>query len=187
MMARPLSVDGAWLIKSDVYSDDRGAFNEWFKSSNLTTMTGETFIPVQANVSFSRAGVIRGIHYSLGPVGQAKLITVLSGTIMDAVIDIRESSPTFGRYATVELNAGDGQAIYLRNNLAHAFQALTDDVVVAYLVSSEYSPSEEREITPLCPLIDIKWNTTLPMILSKKDREANNTIQQSEAKQLPKL
>jgi len=80
MNARALSIPGAWLIQSRVFTDDRGTFSEWFKSSQLTELTGETFAPLQANVSVSNAGVIRGIHYSLAPMGQAKLVTVMSGS-----------------------------------------------------------------------------------------------------------
>ena len=64
MIAKPLAIHGAWLLESRVFADDRGTFSEWFKSSLLTNLTGESFVPVQANVSVSNAGVIRGIHYS---------------------------------------------------------------------------------------------------------------------------
>lgn len=187
MTAQPLSIQGAWLLQSRVFSDDRGTFTEWFKSSLLTELTGETFEPVQANVSISNAGVIRGIHYSLAPRGQAKLITVLCGSILDVAIDVRISSPTYGKHDSAVLKAGDGQAMFLRHDMAHAFQALEDNTVVSYLVSSEYSPTEEKEISPMCAQLSIKWDATLPQVLSSKDRAAPTLEQQYTAKLLPSL
>ena len=185
MTAKPLSIHGAWLLQSRVFADDRGTFSEWFKSSLLTELTGETFEPVQANVSVSNVGVIRGIHYSLAPRGQAKLVTVLQGSIMDVAIDARVGSPTFGQYVSVELHAGDGQTMFLRSDMAHAFQALEDNTVVSYLVSSEYSPTDEKEISPMCSTLNIQWAKNLQVVLSEKDRIAPNITQQSAANLLP--
>jgi dTDP-4-dehydrorhamnose 3,5-epimerase len=185
MHARTLSIHGAWVLQSQVFADDRGTFSEWFKSSLLSELTGVPFEPQQANVSVSHAGVIRGIHYSLAPRGQAKLVTVMSGSIIDFAIDVRIGSPTFGKYEAVQLAAGDGQTMCLQSDMAHAFQALEDNTVVAYLVSSEYSPMEEKEISPICPILQIKWAQNLPMILSEKDRNASNLSEQSAAGLLP--
>ena len=185
MTAKPLSIHGAWLLQSRVFADDRGTFSEWFKSSLLTELTGETFEPVQANVSVSNAGVIRGIHYSLAPHGQAKLVTVLRGSILDVAIDVRVGSPTFGKYETAVLMAGDGQSMFLRNDMAHAFQALEENTVVSYLVSSEYSPTDEKEISPMCSTLNIQWNDSLQAVLSEKDRAAPDVALQSAAGQLP--
>lgn len=172
MLARPLSIHGAWLLTSPVYSDERGTFSEWFKSSQLKELTKENFEPVQANVSVSQAGVIRGIHYSLAPRGQAKLVTVLHGAILDIAVDVRIGSPTYGNYESVELEAGDGKSVFLRHDLAHAFQALEDNTVVSYLVSSEYAPIEEKEISPFCVSLNIEWSKGLQSITSLKDRDA---------------
>ena len=185
MNATALSLAGAWLFHSQVFADDRGTFSEWFKSSLLTEITGELFRPVQANVSVSHAGVIRGIHYSLAPHGQAKLVTVLHGSILDLAIDVRLGSPTFGKYESVELRAGDGQAMFLRHDMAHAFQSLEENTVVSYLVSSEYSPEEEKEISPMCSMLNIQWSQKLQAVLSEKDKLAPDLAQQSAAKLLP--
>ena len=185
MSARPLSIHGAWLLQSRVFADDRGTFSEWFKSSLLTELTGESFEPVQANVSVSNAGVIRGIHYSLAPRGQAKLVTVLRGSILDVAIDVRVGSPTFGKYHSATMAAGDGQAMFLRRDMAHAFQALEENTVVSYLVSSEYSPTEEKEISPMCTRLSINWDASIPPVLSEKDRAAPDLDQQQIANLLP--
>jgi dTDP-4-dehydrorhamnose 3,5-epimerase len=185
MTAKPLSIHGAWLLQSRVFADDRGTFSEWFKSSLLTELTGESFEPVQANVSVSNAGVIRGIHYSLAPRGQAKLVTVLRGSILDVAIDVRVGSPTFGSFESAVMTAGDGQAMFLRSDMAHAFQALEDNTVVSYLVSSEYSPTDEKEISPMCSTLNIQWSEGLRVVLSEKDRVAPDIAKQSAAKLLP--
>jgi dTDP-4-dehydrorhamnose 3,5-epimerase len=185
MTAKPLSIHGAWLLQSRVFADDRGTFSEWFKSSLLTELTGESFEPVQANVSVSNAGVIRGIHYSLAPGGQAKLITVLQGSILDVAIDVRVGSPTFGSFESAVMTAGDGQAMFLRSDMAHAFQALEDNTVVSYLVSSEYSPTDEKEISPMCSTLNIQWSEGLRVVLSEKDRVAPDIAKQSAANLLP--
>ena len=185
MTAKPLSIHGAWLLQSRVFADDRGTFSEWFKSSLLTELTGETFEPVQANVSVSNVGVIRGIHYSLAPYGQAKLVTVLRGSILDVAIDVRLGSPTFGKFESAVMVAGDGQTMFLRSDMAHAFQALEDNTVVSYLVSSEYSPTEEKEISPMCIRLGIDWEASVPPVLSEKDRAAPDLDQQHTANLLP--
>jgi dTDP-4-dehydrorhamnose 3,5-epimerase len=185
MTAKPLSIHGAWLLQSRVFADDRGTFSEWFKSSLLTELTGESFEPVQANVSVSNAGVIRGIHYSLAPRGQAKLVTVLRGSILDVAIDVRVGSPTFGKYESAVMVVGDGQTMFLRSDMAHAFQALENNTVVSYLVSSEYSPTDEKEISPICSTLNIQWSKNLQIVLSEKDRIAPNIAQQSAANLLP--
>ena len=187
MTAKALTIHGAWLLQSRVFADDRGTFSEWFKSSLLTELTGESFEPVQANVSVSNAGVIRGIHYSLAPHGQAKLVTVLRGSILDVAIDARVGSPTFGKYESAVLHAGDGQTMFLRSDMAHAFQALEDNTVVSYLVTSEYSPTEEKEISPLCSTLNIQWSEKLQVVLSEKDRIAPDISQQSALGLLPVL
>lgn len=185
MKAIALPIKGAWLLESRVFADERGTFSEWFKSSSLSEQTGEIFEPLQANVSVSNAGVIRGIHFSLAPSGQAKLVTVMNGSIMDVAIDVRVGSPTFGNFETVILKAGDGRALFLQSDLAHAFQALENNTTVSYLVSSEYSPTDEKEISPLCSTLNIGWSTDLPRVLSEKDRAAPDTDQQLSRGLLP--
>jgi dTDP-4-dehydrorhamnose 3,5-epimerase len=185
MKIQPLSISGAWTAQSIIHNDERGSFLEWFKQSTLLSVTGEMFMPVQANISVSNAGVIRGIHYSLAPRGQAKLVTVLRGSIMDVAIDVRTGSPTFGQHESVVLNAGDGKSVFLGSNLAHAFQALEENTIVSYLVSSEYSPQEEKEISPTCPTLNIKWTSEIRPILSEKDHNAPTLSQQISEELLP--
>ena len=172
----PLEIGDAWICTSPVWSDDRGSFREWFKSEELISITHSTFEVAQANISVSNKGVMRGIHYSLAPAGQAKWVTCVSGAIIDVIVDIRPTSPTFGKYKLVDLKGGDGRAVLIGNGLGHGFISLEDNSTVSYLLSSPYSPSEEYEINPMDPAIGIDWNLNLVggagVILSSKDANA---------------
>ena len=143
MKVEPLDISGAWLINGHRFADERGWFQEWFKYSALFDATGVQFAPVQANISRSAAGVIRGIHYSTAEHGQGKLVTVMAGEVDDYVIDLRPGSPTFGQWRRVRLSSDNGNALLLDPHLGHAFQARTDDTVVSYLVTAEFDPEAE--------------------------------------------
>lgn len=169
----PLSIQGAWVATSPVWSDDRGFFREWFKSADILAATGADFEVQQANISSSARGVVRGIHYSLAAVGQAKWVTCVSGAIWDVIVDIRQGSATYGRYEVVELSGSAGNAVLIGAGLGHGFVSMIDGSTVAYLVSSPFSPTEEFEINPLDPEIGIEWG--LPMrelLFSPKDKAA---------------
>ena len=172
MNVTQLDIAGAWHIKGSRIADHRGFFQEWYKFSALAEATGVFFNPVQANISRSSAGVIRGIHYSIASAGQGKLVTVMSGAIDDYVIDIRPSSPTFGQWRRVHLSSENGDALLIDPHLGHAFQALMPDTVVSYLVSAEFDPHHEKGITPYCPSLNIPWDMSFPVTISEKDEHA---------------
>lgn len=167
----PLKISGAWLIDSQVHSDERGLFREWFKFREFKDATGIDFTPAQANLSRSAKGVIRGIHFSRARAGQAKLVTCASGRVLDVVVDIRPDSPTFMSWEAVELAPNSGKSLFIASGLGHAFLALEEESVVTYLLSSPYSPADEFEINPLDPEIGIDWPTS-NLSLSKKDAAA---------------
>jgi dTDP-4-dehydrorhamnose 3,5-epimerase len=172
-MLTPLGIDGVWLAESPVWSDDRGFFREWFKSEDVMATTGRDFGIEQANVSLSSAGTLRGIHYSIAPRGQAKWITCVSGSIQDVTVDIRPDSKTFGQWIDVELKGNSGQAVFIGEGLGHGFLALEDNTVVAYLVSTPFSPTQEYEINPLDGEIGIEWRIGLSSLkISGKDKIA---------------
>jgi dTDP-4-dehydrorhamnose 3,5-epimerase len=186
MELSPLSIEGAWVATSPVWSDDRGFFREWFKSADVLAATGIDFGVQQANISSSARGVVRGIHYSLAAVGQAKWVTCVSGAIRDVIVDIRPGSPTYGKYEVVELSGVAGNAVLIGAGLGHGFVSLAAASTVAYLVSSPFSPTEEFEINPLDPSIGIEWG--LPaheLILSSKDRTAPNLSENNSKGLLP--
>ncbi len=174
----PLSIEGAWKVTPQLHGDDRGWFMEMFKAEAFQEAVGQPFCAPQVNVSKSKAGVVRGIHFSQLPVSQSKYVTCLSGAIVDVVVDIRVGSPTYGQYEAVVLDSRSPQTLYISEGLGHAFMALEDDSVVCYMVSSGYAPGREFGVDPMDPAIGIEWpshdlagNPVAPL-LSAKDAEA---------------
>lgn len=184
MKLTPLSIDGAWLAEFPLHNDNRGSFREWFKHSEILEKTGSNFLVSQANISVSSYGVVRGIHYSLSPEGQAKWITCLKGSILDVIVDIRPMSPTFRRVEHVDLCAREGRAVLISQGLGHGFAAFEDDSVVSYLLSSPFSPITEYAINPFDIDLGIQWQTKNP-ILSLKDMNAPSLESLNKAGLLP--
>lgn len=191
MKLTPLGISGAWLVESPVWTDDRGFFREWFKKNEIMQLTGIDFAVHQANFSVSNKGVIRGIHYSLVAEGQAKLITCVSGSITDVVVDLRTDSCTFKRVEYIDLEQGDGKAVLVGKGLGHGFLSKEDNSGVAYLLSSPYAPDFEYDISPMDPELDIKWrlNSTseVNFTLSEKDKLAPTLKSRLEQRELSLL
>jgi dTDP-4-dehydrorhamnose 3,5-epimerase len=185
MKVSELEIEGAWLVEPTRHFDGRGWFQEWFKHSAFLDACGYDFAPVQANISHSSRGTIRGIHFSTAPQGQAKLVTVLNGEIDDYVIDIRPSSPTFGQWQRIRLSADNGCSVLLSAHLGHALHALVDNTVVNYLVTAEYNPTAEHGITPMCPYLAIDWADAGEYLLAPKDEQAPDLITQLDTGNLP--
>ena len=175
-----LEIKGAWIARSPVHHDDRGYFREWFKRDELERATGFDFDVKQANISTSHKGVLRGIHYSLAKDGQGKWVTCVSGSIWDVIVDIRPTSPTFKKWIGIELTGATGDAIFISGGLGHGFISLQDNSTVAYLLTSEYSPMEEFEISPLDPELGISWPLS-QHFLSRKDELAPTLQEQFSA------
>jgi dTDP-4-dehydrorhamnose 3,5-epimerase len=187
MELTPLEIEGAWLAESPVWEDERGNFREWFKSSSIKSLTGLDFNIAQANVSKSIRNIVRGIHYSLAEGGQAKWITCVAGSIKDVIVDIRISSPTYGKYVSVDLLAGDGRAVFVGAGLGHGFVSIADESTVVYLMTTQYSPIEEFEINPFDPTIGIDWGTNNKELkVSNKDATAPYLNERRSQGKLPK-
>lgn len=173
MEFRRLGIDGAFEIRNVVHADDRGEFAEWFRFDKISAETGYSFPVRQANISRSSKGVVRGIHFCQVPPGQAKLVTCMTGTILDVVVDIREDSPTFGQWESVEVTAADRNAVLLPVGVGHAFVALEDDTTVCYLVSEVFTPDKEFGIHPLDAELGIDYRLDpAELLLSPKDQQA---------------
>lgn len=178
MDVEELGIEGAWVITPQVHGDDRGAVLEWFRDDVFTKVAGHRFDLKQANCSISSAGTLRGIHFAQLPPSQAKYVTCLSGAILDVVVDLRVGSPTFGQWEGVELDDVARRAVYLSEGLGHAFMALADRTVVAYLCSAPYSPDREHGVHPLDAEIGIPWprvgrdGEAVELRLSAKDAAA---------------
>lgn len=163
----PLVIADVVLITPQLFRDERGAFAEVFKHSEFEA-AGVSATWRQINYSVSQKNVLRGMHYQLQPHAQGKLVSVAKGRIFDAVIDIRKSSPSFGTWTSVELDAETKQMVWVPPGFAHGFCALADDTEVMYAVTAEYAPASERGIIWNDPAVGIEWPIEKP-ILSNKD------------------
>ena len=177
MQIQELNVPGSYLFTPAVHDDDRGSFLEWFRADLFTEATGHGLTPAQANWSTSRRGVVRGIHFSDVPPGQAKYVTCVRGAVLDVIVDLRVGSPTFGTHASVRLGEDERRAVYLAEGLGHGFCALTDDATVLYLCSTPYAPGREHGVHPLDPDLALPWPADLEPQLSPKDAQAPGIAQ----------
>lgn len=161
-------LDGVFMIEPDVFGDNRGFFTESFNAKKFAPLGVEdTFI--QDNHSYSAAaGTIRGLHFQLEPAAQTKLVRVAVGAIYDVAVDIRKSSPTFGKWTAVILTADNHRQLYIPKGFAHGFCTLVPDTHVMYKVDSFYSPEHDGGILWSDADLGIPWPTT-KAVLSDKD------------------
>jgi dTDP-4-dehydrorhamnose 3,5-epimerase len=182
----PLAIAGAYSIANTPHRDDRGEFVEWFRADLLQASTGLNFHTLQANLSVSEKGTVRGIHYADVPPGQAKYVMCVAGAIRDFVIDIRVGSPTFGQWASVDLDATSRNAVVLDVGLGHAFVALEPHTVVTYLVTDVYKPHAEHAINPLDSDVALGFPLAdSALLLSPKDQAAPSLAQAVQEGRLP--
>jgi dTDP-4-dehydrorhamnose 3,5-epimerase len=180
-----LDVAGAWVLTPRIHTDGRGSFLEWFRESELHADLGHRMEVAQANCSVSLRGVLRGVHFSDVPPGQAKYVTCASGAILDVVVDLRVGSPGFGHWQAVRLDEQSRRALYISEGLGHAFVALSDQATVLYLCSTPYAPAREHGVHPLDPGIGIAWPADMEFVLSDKDASAPSLSQAQAAGLLP--
>jgi len=186
MNVRELDIAGLYVAESRVFGDDRGFFREWFKLSDFEA-AGLTFTTEQSNLSMSTKNVVRGLHYSMAPRGQAKVVTCVYGTLDDVIVDIRVGSPTYGKVVTVSLGADLGTTVVLPAGVAHGFCVTSETAALSYLLSSPYDAPHELEINPLDPEINVPWALTGEAILSEKDAAAPSLAQRLSAGELPRF
>lgn len=179
-------IAGCVIAESRVFGDERGFFREWFKAEDFTH-AGVSFVAEQSNLSHSTRNVVRGLHYSLAPRGQTKVVTCVYGSLDDVIVDIREGSPTFGRVVVVPLSAESGTTVYLPVGVAHGFCATSDLAALAYLLSSPYDPTHELEIHPMDSTLDVPWPLSDAPILSAKDAAAPTLAERRARGQLPQF
>lgn len=159
-------IKGLIQIIPATYRDPRGWFSEFFKSSAMKSIApGMDFL--QDNISFSHKNVLRGLHLQLPPAAQAKLVKVVTGRVLDVVVDLRTGSPTFGKSYTLELSSSKRNMLYIPEGFAHGFSALEESLFL-YKCSHEYDPRYESGIVWNDQDLAIDWKVTSP-ILSDKD------------------
>ncbi len=172
MKAHELSIYGAWVFEPAVFPDTRGLFAAPYQQAAFREALGFDLVVAQTNHSVSARGVIRGVHFADTPPGQAKYVYCPRGALLDVVVDVRVGSPTFGAYEAVELDGRSCRGVYLAEGLGHAFVALEDDTVMAYLCSTPYDPGAEHGVSPLDPALGLPWSANLEPLLSDKDAAA---------------
>ena len=169
MQVRATGFPGLWLIEPAVFRDERGFFLESF-SREAFAAEGLPTDFVQDNHACSRAaGVLRGFHFQRPPFTQAKLVWVVRGAVLDAALDLRRSSPTFGRCFTVELSAGNFLRLCIPKGFAHAYLTLAPETEFLYKVNAPYTPALEGGIAWNDPDLGLAWPLADPL-LSAKDR-----------------
>jgi len=160
---------GALLIEPELLRDERGFFARTFCSEELHKQGVSSQI-VQCNISYNRLrGTLRGMHFQREPRAEEKLVSCIRGAIFDVIVDLREGSPTLGKWFGVELSADNHRLLYVPKGLAHGFQTLTDDAEVYYQMSEFYSPAHASGVRYDDPALKIIW--PLPVtVISEKDR-----------------
>jgi dTDP-4-dehydrorhamnose 3,5-epimerase len=183
---RELAVPDAYELTPVQRADDRGVFLEWYRFDEIQERVGHPLDLRQANMSVSKRGVVRGVHFADVPRGQAKHVKAVSGAVLDFIVDIRVGSPTFGQWDSVRLDTETHKAVYISEGLGHCFVALTDDAAVTYLVSDVYNPRAEHGINPLDPGIGLVFPEEAgEPLLSPKDLEAPTLAEAAAAGLLP--
>ena len=161
--------EGIKIIEPKIFKDSRGYFFETYKASSFKEFGIKDDFN-QANQSFSTKGVIRGLHFQTGKSAQAKLVRCLSGEIYDVAVDLRKSSPTFGKYFGLNLSSQNHVVLYIPAGFAHGFSILSEEAEVFYNVSGcEYDPKSESGIRFDDPALAIDWKVKNP-IVSDKDK-----------------
>jgi len=163
-------LNGALLIKPKVFSDSRGYFLESYRA-DIFNINGIKINLVQDNISKSKKGTIRGLHYQVGEKAQSKLCQVIYGRVLDVAVDIRFNSPTFGKHFAYELSDQNHFQIWIPSGFAHGFSVLSEEAVFYYKCSNYYSKEHERSIRFNDPDLGIDWKVENPLI-SEKDLQS---------------
>ena len=167
------NIEGPVIIEPRVFGDERGYFFESFRQDEFEANVSHVDF-VQDNESLSaRRGVLRGLHFQKGDRAQAKLVRVVRGRVQDVAVDLREGSPTFGKYTSVVLSGSNKSMFFIPRGFAHGFAVLEDDTVFQYKCDNYYAPEYEGTIRWDDPTIGVEWMLSAEeMILSAKDAAA---------------
>lgn len=166
-----LELKNVFVLTPKIYKDLRGSFFENFNLKLFSKFSGVDFKIMQENISFSKKNVLRGLHFQKFPHAQSKFVTVLKGSILDVIVDIRINSETFGKTISYKLDDIKKESIFIPKGFAHGFFALQDDTVISYKVDNFYNSSSECSIIWSDKHLSINWPSEKP-ILSNKDKQA---------------
>lgn len=163
-------IKGILIIEPEIFSDNRGLFCETYSYQKFNSLGINTKF-VQDNISVSKRGVVRGLHFQLPPKAQAKLCQVIRGRVLDVAVDLRNGSPSFGEYFAIELSEDNFMQLYIPIGFAHGFAVLSDEAVFQYKCSDYYSREHEMAIRFDDPTLNINWSVQEP-IVSDRDKNA---------------
>lgn len=169
MIIEKTTINDLLLINPSIFNDERGYFFEAYNKSKFKE-NGINYNFIQDNQSFSKRGVIRGLHLQINPFAQAKLVRVLEGEILDVAVDLRKKSPTFGQHFSVMLSAENKKQLMIPHGFAHGFSVLSETASVLYKVDQAYDKESERGIRYDDPILAIDWQVNPDeVIVSEKD------------------
>ena len=161
-------IEGVYLIKPEIFKDERGSFFESFNQKIFQKETNQKINFVQDNQSVSAKNILRGLHFQKPPHGQAKLVRVIKGSVLDVVVDLRKKSKTYSEYILEELSEYNNHQLFIPKGMAHGFLTLEDNTIFSYKCSEFYCKGAEDSIVWNDSSIGIKWPGSKPL-LSKKD------------------
>lgn len=172
------SIPEVLIINSPIYKDERGYFLESFNKEDFCSSTNLNIEFVQDNCSYSKMGVLRGLHFQ-EPRPQGKLIRVISGAIYDVAVDIRKDSDNFGKWFGIELSSSNNTQLWVPEGFAHGFQVVSNDALVLYKTTDYWNPKYEQSILWDDPTLNIQWPSKENFVVNKKDAAAKkfNEIQ----------
>lgn len=170
MIFKELELKGAFSIKPNFFGDERGFFMETWKEKEFLEAGIETEFPQENQSRTTKKGTLRGLHYQIAPYGQAKLVRVTRGEVLDVFVDIRKDSPAFGQHIAVRISEKNRLMLFIPDGFAHGFITLTELVDFQYKVSNPYSPEHERGIIWNDPQLGIEWGIENPF-LSERDKK----------------
>ena len=156
MEYKETEIEGVYVIEPRVFNDARGYFMEAWKEDEFMEHVGPVHF-IQDNESKSGYGVLRGLHYQKGEYSQAKLVRVIKGRVLDVAVDIRKSSPTFGKHVMVELSEDNKCQFFIPRGFAHGFLVLSQEAIFTYKVDNPYAPQQEAGIRWNDPELAIEW------------------------------
>ena len=163
-------IEGVVIIEPRIFEDSRGYFFEAFSEREFAEQVCDCNF-VQDNEALSSYGVVRGLHFQLPPHAQSKLVRVVKGKVVDIAVDIRQSSPTFGKHVAVELSADNHRQVFIPRGFAHGYAVLSDEAIVEYKCDNYYAPESEGAIAWNDIDLAIDWQIpTEKVILSEKDK-----------------
>lgn len=163
-------IPGVLVVAPEFHDDPRGVFMR-IHSREEFARGGLNASPEQTSLSYNRMrGTVRGLHYQLAPYNEAKLVVCISGSVFDAVVDLRKSSSTFGRAIGIRLAVGRSNSIYVPEGCAHGFQTLEDDTTLLYMISAPYNEAAARGVRWDDPALGLAWPIREKVSLSDRDR-----------------